>query len=78
MMSVADPGKVKLLIERGADVNEKASGGVTALIAAAPLRSNTEAVRLLLSAGADASVTTPSGEVLQLRSKRQARVTRRN
>jgi ankyrin repeat protein len=39
---------------------------VTALIAAAPLRSNTEAIRLLLSAGADVSVITPGGSALGL------------
>jgi ankyrin repeat protein len=61
MFSVNDARKVRLLLERGADVNHKAQTGATALFVAANLRGNMEAFRLLLNAGADVNLTAANG-----------------
>lgn len=61
MFSVNDARKVRLLLERGADVNHKAQSGATALFVAAGLRGNMDAFRLLLNAGADVNVTAANG-----------------
>jgi ankyrin repeat protein len=61
MFSVKDAGKVRLLLERGADVNHKAQSGATALLVAANLRGNMDAFRLLLNAGADVNITAANG-----------------
>jgi len=61
MFSVNDARKVRLLLERGADVNHKAQSGATALFVAANLRGNMDAFRLLLNAGADVNVTAANG-----------------
>jgi ankyrin repeat protein len=52
MFAARDIEKVKLLTERGADVNARAATGVTALMVAARYRGNVETVRLLLKKGA--------------------------
>jgi ankyrin repeat protein len=56
MWSVTDPRKVRLLIERGADVNAAARSGRTALIIASFANPSAEVVRLLLDKGANISV----------------------
>jgi N-acyl-D-amino-acid deacylase len=53
MMSAHDAAKVRLLLDRGARVNARAKTGFTALMVAANYTGATEAVRLLLSKGAD-------------------------
>ena len=52
MLAARDIDKVRLLIERGANVNARASTGVTALMVAAKYHGNSETVRLLLQKGA--------------------------
>jgi ankyrin repeat protein len=52
MLAARDLAKVKLLIERGADVSARAATGVDALMVAARYRGNSDVVRLLLSRGA--------------------------
>jgi len=52
MFAAHDPEKVKLLVERGADVNTRAATGVTPLMVAARYNGNVEVVRLLLKKGA--------------------------
>jgi ankyrin repeat protein len=52
MMAAASAEKVKLLIERGADVNAKAKSGYTPLMAAASYGNTLEAARQLVAAGA--------------------------
>jgi ankyrin repeat protein len=59
--SVNDARKVRLLLERGADVNHKAQSGAIALFVAAGVRGNMDAFRLLLNAGADVNVTAANG-----------------
>jgi ankyrin repeat protein len=61
MFSVNDARKVRLLLERGVDVNHRAQSGATALFVAAGLRGNMDAFRLLLNAGADLNVTAANG-----------------
>jgi ankyrin repeat protein len=54
-MAVAyDPGKLKLLIDRGADINAKAKTGYTALMVATTYRGTAESVKLLLAHNAEA------------------------
>jgi ankyrin repeat protein len=52
MWGTGDAAKVRLLLERGASINEKTRDGVTALVTAAR-RGNLESVRTLLARGAD-------------------------
>jgi ankyrin repeat protein len=54
MMSVPDAAKVKLLIERRADVGAKAKTGFTALMVATTYLGTSESVKLLLEHGAEA------------------------
>jgi ankyrin repeat protein len=54
MMAAPDAEKMKLLIDRGANVNARAETKFTALMVAAQYRESTPAVRLLLAHGADA------------------------
>jgi ankyrin repeat protein len=55
MMAAPDAGKMKVLIDRGANVNARSETKYTALMVATQHRESTAAVRLLLSHGADAS-----------------------
>jgi ankyrin repeat protein len=52
MWAASRTANVKVLVDGGADVNARASDGVTALVAAARY-SNADAMRILLAAGAD-------------------------
>jgi ankyrin repeat protein len=52
MLAAQDLEKVKLLVERGADVNARATSGLTALIVASRYNGNADVVRLLLKKGA--------------------------
>jgi ankyrin repeat protein len=54
MMVAHDAGKLKLLVDRGADVTAKAKSGFTALIVAATYPGTAESVKLLLDHGAEA------------------------
>ncbi len=53
MMAAPDAEKVKLLIDRGADVRAKAKSGYTALMVATTYLGTSESVKLLLAGGAD-------------------------
>jgi len=55
MMAAPDVEKMKLLIDRGANVNARSETKYTALMVATQHRDSTAAVRLLLANGADAS-----------------------
>jgi ankyrin repeat protein len=55
MFAAPDAAKVKLLIERGANVKAKAQSGYTALTVAAMYRGTAESIKLLLAAGAEAA-----------------------
>jgi ankyrin repeat protein len=55
MMAAPDAEKVKLLIERGADVRAKAKSGYTALMVATTYYGTSSSVRLLLEGGAEAN-----------------------
>jgi ankyrin repeat protein len=57
MMAAPDAEKVKLLIDRGANVNARAKSGFSALMIAALYRDGAAAARMLLAHGADASGT---------------------
>ena len=52
MMATADADKVRLLLDRGADVNARAASGFTALMVAAQSRNSDLVVGLLLDRGA--------------------------
>jgi len=52
MFAASDIEKVKLLVERGADVNARAATGITVLTVAARYRGNSGVVNLLLKKGA--------------------------
>jgi ankyrin repeat protein len=54
MMAAPDREKVKLLIDRGADVRVKAKSGFTALMAATTYTGSSESVKLLLEHNAEA------------------------
>jgi ankyrin repeat protein len=54
MMAAPDAEKMKVLIDRGANVNARSETKYTALMVATQHRESTPAVRLLLSRGADA------------------------
>jgi ankyrin repeat protein len=53
MWSVADPKKVRLLLDHGADVNKAARSGRTALIIAAYTNPSAEVARMLIAKGAN-------------------------
>jgi ankyrin repeat protein len=55
MMAAPDVEKMKLLIDRGANVNARSETKYTALMVAAQHRESTAAIKLLLARGADAS-----------------------
>ncbi len=55
MMAAPDPKKMKLLLERGANVNARAKSKYSALMVAAVYRDGTPGMKLLLSRGADVS-----------------------
>jgi len=63
MMAAPDPEKMKLLLDRGADVNAQAKSKYSALMVAAVYRDGASGMKLLLSRGADVSGT-PSPLVL--------------
>ena len=54
MMSAPDPAKVRLLVDRRADINARSKSGFTALMVAANYSGATESVRLLIGKGAKA------------------------
>jgi len=60
MMAVPDVEKVKLLLDRGANVNARSERNYSALFVGAQYRESTAAIRLLLAHGADVGV--PAGE----------------
>ena len=62
MMAVSDPEKVKLLLERGANVNALSAAKGSALLIASKIRSGTASARLLLQHGADPRLTPRSGD----------------
>src|SRR5262245_59498608 len=53
MWSTTDSKKVRLLLDKGADVNKVSKTGRTALIIAAQMNPSAEIVRMLLAKGAD-------------------------
>ncbi len=63
MMAAPDAEKMKLLLDRGADVNARAKSKYSALMVAAVYRGGTPAIKLLLARGGDVSGT-PSPLVL--------------
>jgi ankyrin repeat protein len=60
MMAAPDAEKIKLLLDRGADVNARSKTGFSALMVAAQYRESTAAMRLLLDRGAKVSSDTPA------------------
>jgi ankyrin repeat protein len=57
---------VRLLLERGAEVNAKTKDGTTALVTAAR-RGNTDAVRLLIAQGAETKASgNDAGELIRI------------
>lgn len=58
----ADVRMIKLLLEKGANVNAADSEGYTALACAVSRRASPEAVQLLLSSGADINARNKRGE----------------
>lgn len=56
MMAAGDAGKVRLLLAHGADVKARASSAVDALTIAAASRDTAPAIKVLLAAGAPASI----------------------
>ena len=66
MWGTGDTAKVRLLLERGAEVNAKTKDGTTALVTAAR-RGNTDSVKLLLAHGADPKASGNDGvELLRI------------
>jgi ankyrin repeat protein len=59
MLAARDPAKLKLLLDCGANVNDRAESGFTALIVASRFRGNAEVVQMMLKKGAQ--VNTPKG-----------------
>lgn len=68
MLAARDLEKVRLLVDRGADVNARAATGITPLMVAARYRGNAEVVRLLLKKGASPN----SDNVVQVRNDASA------
>jgi len=63
MLAVPDVAKTKLLLERGASVNQRSAWKFSALQVAAQFRDSTDAMRLLLDRGAEVRVPTAVGTV---------------
>ena len=57
MMAAPDPEKLKLLLDRGANVNARAKSKYSALMVAAAYRGGTPGMKVLLASGADVSGT---------------------
>ena len=57
MLAAPDKDKIRLLLDRGADPNRRARSGHTALMTASLHRASSDALRLLLAAGAQAKLT---------------------
>jgi ankyrin repeat protein len=55
MLAAADPAKVRLLVDRGANVNHRAKTGCTPLMVAAAYGGTAETAALLIGRGADVS-----------------------
>jgi ankyrin repeat protein len=64
MMAAPDPEKLRLLLDRGANVNARAKSNYTALMVAAVSRDATPAVKLLLARGAETGRPPGSGKRL--------------
>jgi len=63
MLAVPDAAKTKLLLERGASVNQRSAWKFSALQVAAQFRDSTEAMRLLLDHGAEVRAPAAVGTV---------------
>ena len=59
--AACDPARVRLLVERGANVNAKTKSGRTALMAASACQAAEESVKLLLGKGADVNAVQQTG-----------------
>jgi len=64
MWGVANPEKVRLLVDAGADVNARSKQGMTPLLIAACNAGSIEIVRLLIAKGADPRATNDGGTTL--------------
>ncbi|MBC7218398.1 MAG: hypothetical protein H5U36_09785 [Candidatus Caldatribacterium sp.] len=62
LFAVGTPQDVQRAIEEGVDVNARDKSGATLLMWAAMLNENPEVVRVLLEAGADATLTNSLGK----------------
>src|SRR5688572_22124321 len=60
-LAVGDARKVRILLDRGADVHARSALGRTPLLVAASTNGTVETVRLLLSKGADVNAADTSG-----------------